>query len=165
LKGRTHFGNTRPSWQNCNASWRKNNKAPTAGADIRRDFLHKLSTRLINENQVIAVESLSVKELQKVKWTARLLADAGWYEFFRQLEYKARWYGRELIAIDKAYPSSRVCSECGHTLETLPLRVREWTCPDCESHHDRDINAARNILQAAGLAASARGEPVRPVGA
>jgi len=132
-------------------------------ADIRRDFLHKLSTRLVNENQVIAVESLSVTELQKVKWTARLLADAGWYEFFRQLEYKARWYGRELIAIDKAYPSSRVCSECGHTLDALPLHVRQWTCPDCGAHHDRDINAACNILQAAGLAVSARGEPVRPM--
>jgi len=132
-------------------------------ADIRRDFLHKLSTRLINENQVIAVESISVKELQKVKWTARLLADAGWYEFFRQLEYKARWYGRELIHIDKAFPSSRMCSECGHTLKELSSRVRKWTCPDCGTHHDRDINAARNILQAAGLAVSARGETVRPV--
>jgi len=132
-------------------------------ADIRRDFLHKLSTRLINENQVIAVESVSVKELQKVKWIARLLADAGWYEFLRQLEYKVRWYGRELIFIDKAFPSSRVCSECWHTLEELPLSVRKWTCPDCGTHHDRDINAARNILQAAGLAVSARGETVRPV--
>jgi len=132
-------------------------------ADIRRDFLHKLSTRLINENQVIAVESLSVKELQRVKWTTRLLADAGWYEFFRQLEYKARWYGRELIFIDKAYPSSRICSECWHTLEELPLNVRKWTCPDCGTDHDRDINAARNILQAAGLAVTDRGETVRPV--
>jgi len=132
-------------------------------ADIRRDFLHKLSTWLINENQVIAVESLSVMELQRVKWIARLLADAGWHEFLRQLEYKARWYGRELIFIDKAFPSSRVCSECWHTLEELPLSKRKWTCPDCGTHHDRDINAARNILQAAGLAVSARGEAVRPV--
>jgi len=131
--------------------------------DIRRDFLHKLSTWLINENQVIAVESLSVKALQDKTWIARLLADAGWHEFLRQLEYKACWYGRELIFIDKAFPSSRVCSECGHTLEELPLSKREWTCPDCGTHHDRDINAARNILQAAGLAASARGETVRPV--
>jgi len=132
-------------------------------ADIRRDFLHKLSARLINENQVIAVESLSVMELQKIKWVARLLADAGWYEIRRQLEYKARWYGRELIFIDKAFPSSRICSECWHTLEELPTNVRKWTCPDCGTHHDRDINAARNILQAAGLAVSARGETVRPV--
>jgi len=132
-------------------------------ADIRRDFLHKLTTWLINENQVIVVESLSVMELQKIKWAARLLADAGWYEFRRQLEYKARWYGRELIAIDKAFPSSRVCSECWHTLEELPLSKRKWTCSDCGTHHDRDINAARNILQAAGLAVSARGETVRPV--
>jgi len=132
-------------------------------ADIRRDFLHKLTTRLINENQVIAVESLSVKALQDLTWIARLLADAGWHEFLRQLEYKARWYGRELIHIDKAFPSSRVCSECGHTLEELSLKVRKWTCPDCGADHDRDINAARNILQAAGLAVSARGETVRPV--
>jgi len=132
-------------------------------ADIRRDFLHKLSTWLINENQVIAVESLSVKALQDLTWIARLLADAGWYEFLRQLEYKARWYGRELIFIDKAFPSSRVCSECWHTLEELPLNVRKWTCPDCGTRHDRDINAARNILQAAGLAVTARGETVRPV--
>jgi len=132
-------------------------------ADIRRDFLHKLSTWLINENQVIAVESVSVKELQDLRWIARLLADAGWYEFLRQLEYKARWYGRELIHIDKAFPSSRMCSECGHTLDELPLSVRKWTCPDCGAHHDRDINAARNILQAAGLAVSARGETVSPV--
>jgi len=132
-------------------------------ADIRRDFLHKLSTRLINENQVIVVESVSVKALQDKTWIARLLADAGWHEFLCLLEYKARWYGRELIFIDKAYPSSRMCSECGHTLEELPLKVRKWTCPDCGTHHDRDINAARNILQAAGLAVSARGETVRPV--
>jgi len=132
-------------------------------ADIRRDFLHKLSTWLIHENQVIAVESVSVKALQDKAWIARLLADAGWYEFLRQLEYKARWYGRELIFIDKAFPSSRVCSECWHTLEKLPLNVRKWTCPDCGTNHDRDINAARNILQAAGLAVSARGETVRPV--
>jgi len=127
------------------------------------DFLHKLSTWLINENQVIVVESVSVKALQDKTWIARLLADAGWYEFFRQLEYKARWYGRELIRIDKAYPSSRMCSECGYTLEELPLSKRKWTCPDCGTDHDRDINAARNILQAAGLAVSARGEPVSPV--
>jgi len=132
-------------------------------ADIRRDFLHKLTTRLINENQVIAVESLSVKALQGKTWIARLLGDAAWYELLRQLEYKARWYGRTFVRIDANFPSSRMCSECGHTLEELPLKVRKWTCPDCGTHHDRDINAARNILQAAGLAVTARGETVRPV--
>jgi len=130
--------------------------------DIRRDFLHKLTTWLIHENQVIAVESLSVKALQKEPWIARLLADAAWYEFVRQLEYKAKWYGRTLIRIDRDVPSSRMCSVCGHVLDELPLSVRAWTCPDCSTHHDRDINAARNIL-AAGLAASARGEAVSPV--
>jgi len=133
-------------------------------ADIRRDFLHKLSTRLIHENQVTAVESLSVKALQQQPWIARLLADAGWYEFLRQLEYKAKWYGRTLIRIDRDVPSSRMCSACGHVLPDLPLSVRAWTCPECSHHHDRDINAARNIL-AAGRAASARGEAVSPVSA
>lgn len=131
-------------------------------ADSRRDFLHKLSTRLINENQVIAVESLSVKNMQRNRCLSKSIADAGWSEFLRQLEYKARWYGRELIGIDRWYPSSKRCSECGHVVKAMPLSVREWACPECGTIHDRDINAARNIL-AAGLAVSANGENVSPV--
>lgn len=131
-------------------------------ADARRDFLHKLSTRLINENQVIAVESLSVSNMQKNRCLSKSISDAGWSEFLRQLEYKARWYGRELIGIDRWYPSSKRCSDCGYTMPKMPLSVREWLCPECGSIHDRDINAARNVL-AAGLAVSAHGEAVSPV--
>lgn len=131
-------------------------------ADARRDFLHKLSTRLINENQVIAIESLSVSNMQKNRCLSKSISDAGWSEFVRQLEYKARWYGRELIGIDKWYPSSKRCSDCGYTMPKMPLSVREWACPECGSIHDRDINAARNVL-AAGLAVSAHREAVSPV--
>jgi len=130
--------------------------------DSRRDFLHKLSTRLINENQVIAIESLSVKNMQKNRSLSKSISDAGWSEFRRQLEYKAQWYGRTLIGIDRWYPSSKRCSDCGHTIAKMSLETRAWTCPECGSIHDRDINAARNVL-AAGLAVSAHGESVSPM--
>ena len=131
-------------------------------ADSRKDFLHKLSTRLVNENQVIAVETLAVSNMQKNHNLAKSIADASWSEFVRQLEYKSLWYGRELVGIDRWYPSSKRCSDCGHTVKKMPLSVREWTCPECGTIHDRDINAARNVL-AAGLAVSALGESVNPV--
>lgn len=131
-------------------------------ADSRRDFLHKLSTRLINENQVIAIESLSVKNLQKNRCLAKSISDASWSAFVRQLEYKARWSGRTLVGIDKWYPSSKRCSDCGHTVAKMPLTIRAWTCPECGGVHDRDINAARNVL-AAGLAVSAHGESASPM--
>lgn len=131
-------------------------------ADARRDFLHKLSTRLISENQVIAVETLAVSNMQKNRCLAKSISDASWSEFVRQLEYKAQWYGRTLVGIDRWYPSSKRCSDCGHTAPKMPLSVREWTCPECGSIHDRDVNAARNVL-AAGLAASVCGENVSPV--
>jgi putative transposase len=131
-------------------------------ADSRRDFLHKLSARLINENQVIAIESLAVSNMQKNRCLSKSISDASWSEFVRQLEYKALWYGRELIGIDKWFPSSRRCSHCGYTMPKMSLNVREWMCPECEVIHDRDINAARNVL-AAGLAVSAHGETVSPV--
>uniref|UniRef100_UPI0011AF9398 RNA-guided endonuclease TnpB family protein n=1 Tax=Macromonas bipunctata TaxID=183670 RepID=UPI0011AF9398 len=131
-------------------------------ADIRQDFMHKLSTRLIHENQVIAIETLAVKNMQKNRKLAKSIGDAGWAEFVRQLEYKAKWSGREVVKIDRWYPSSKRCSDCGHTVEKMPLNVRQWTCPNCGANHDRDVNAARNIL-AAGLAVSARGEAVSPV--
>lgn len=131
-------------------------------ADARRDFLHKLSTRLIHENQVIAVETLAVSNLQKNRRLSKSIADAGWAEFLRQLKYKAQWYGRTLVSIDRWYPSSKRCSDCGHTVPKMLLSVRTWSCPGCGSTHDRDINAARNVL-AAGLAVSAHGEAVSPV--
>lgn len=137
-------------------------KAHAKIADCRKDFLHKLSTRLINENQVIAVETLAVKNRVKNRSVSKSISDAGWAEFVRQLEYKAAWSGRELIGIDRWYPSSKRCNACGYVAPKLPLPIRTWVCPECKATHDRDINAARNIL-AAGLAVSAHGETISPV--
>lgn len=131
-------------------------------ADTRKDFLHKLSTRLVNENQVIAIESLAVSNMQKNRCLAKSISDAGWSEFVRQLEYKSLWYGRTLVGIDRWYPSSKRCSDCGHIVPKMPLKVREWACPECGSIHDRDINAARNVLTA-GLAGLVCGESINPV--
>jgi putative transposase len=130
-------------------------------ADRRRDYQHQLSTRIIRENQVVCVESLQVKHMVKNHCLAKSISDVGWSEFIRQLEYKAEWYGRTLVKIDKWYPSSKRCFDCGHILDSLTLDVRHWVCPECGVAHDRDINAAKNIL-AAGLAVSACGEAVRP---
>lgn len=131
-------------------------------ADTRRDFLHKLSTRLVNENQVIAIESLAVSNMKKNHCLAKSIGDAGWSEFVRQLEYKALWYGRTLVGIDRWYPSTKRCSGCGYTVSKMPLKVREWVCPECGAIHDRDINAARNVLTA-GLAGLVCGESINPV--
>lgn len=130
-------------------------------ADRRRDYQHKLSTRIIHENQVVCVESLQVKNMLKNHKLAKAIQDVGWSEFVRQLDYKAAWYGRTFVKIDKFYPSSKRCFDCGHVLDSLSLAVRVWTCPECGIVHDRDINAAKNIL-AAGLAVSACGEAIRP---
>jgi putative transposase len=115
-------------------------------ADSRKDFLHKLTTQLVRENQTIAVEDLAVKNMIKNPKLAGHIADAAWGELVRQLEYKARWYGRNLVKIDRWFPSSKRCGNCGHIVDKLPLSIREWDCPKCGTHHDRDINAARNIL-------------------
>ncbi len=130
-------------------------------ADRRQDFLHKLSTRIIRENQTVCVESLSVKAMVNHPTLAKAIHDVGWGEFVRQLAYKAEWYGRTLVSIDKWYPSSKRCSDCGHVLGSLSLDTRRWTCPECGCIHDRDVNAAKNIL-AVGLTVSACGEAVRP---
>lgn len=120
--------------------------------DSRQDFLHKLTTQLVRENQVIAVESLHVKGMVRNHTLARAISDCAWGELVRQLEYKAAWYGRKLVKIDQWFPSSKRCSNCGHTVSKLPLSMREWDCPECGTHHDRDINAAHNILaQGLGL--------------
>ena len=130
-------------------------------SDARNDFLHKLTTRLVRENQVIAVEDLSVKNMVKNHKLALAISDASWSELVRQLEYKCNWYGRTYIKIDRWFPSSKRCGHCGHIADKLPLNVREWDCPKCNTHHDRDINAAKNIL-AAGLAVNVCGATVRP---
>ncbi len=115
-------------------------------ADQRLDGLHTLTTRLMRENQVLCVESLTVKHLVRNHTLAKAISDVGWGELVRQLEYKANWYGRTLAKIDRWYPSSKRCHDCGHVLDSLPLDVRQWTCPECGVRHDRDVNAAKNIL-------------------
>ena len=130
-------------------------------ADARKDFLHKLTIRLVRENQTIAVEDLALKNMVKNRKLALSITDASWGELVRQLEYKCDWYGRTLVKIDRWFPSSKRCGKCGHIVEKLPLNIREWDCPNCGAHHDRDINAAQNIL-AAGLAVKVCGANVRP---
>jgi putative transposase len=115
--------------------------------DRRMDFLHKVSRQLVDENQVIAVEDLSVKEMIQNKRLSRHIADAAWSTLLRLLAYKCQWYGRDLVAIDRYFPSSKQCSSCGFCTEEMPLQQRRWTCPDCNSIHDRDGNAAQNILR------------------
>ena len=114
-------------------------------ADRRRDWLHKLTTQLIRENQVVCVESLAVKNMVRNHALAKAIHDVGWGELVRQLKYKAKWYGRTLVEIDRWFPSSKICHNCGYKLDSLPLSVREWTCPNCGAAHDRDKNAACNI--------------------
>jgi putative transposase len=130
-------------------------------SDSRKDFLHKLTTQLVRENQTIAVESLAIKNLVKNPKLALAISDSGWSELIRQLDYKCRWYGRKLVTIDRWFPSSKRCSSCGHIVDKMPLNIRDWTCPSCGCNHDRDVNASKNIL-AAGLAVSVCGATVRP---
>ncbi|MCW2942506.1 MAG: transposase, OrfB [Actinomycetia bacterium] len=120
-------------------------------ADRRRDFLHKLTTRLVRENQTVVIEDLSVRNMVKNHSLARAISDAAWSDMRGMLEYKCAWYGRELIAVDRWFPSSKLCSACGTVAGRMPLNVREWVCVNCGVTHDRDVNAAKNNL-AAGLA-------------
>jgi putative transposase len=130
-------------------------------ADRRRDHLHKLSTRIIRENQTVIIEDLAVRNMIRNHSLARAISDASWSELRRMLEYKADWYGRTIVAVDRFYPSSKTCSACGHLAASMPLSVREWTCANCGAVHDRDVNAAK-VLRAAGLAVLACGDGVRP---
>jgi len=135
----------------------------------RTDFLHKASTRLVRAHDVIVVEDLAVKNMVRNRKLAKAISDCGWGTFRAMAEYKAARYGRHVITVDRWYPSSKTCSACGHLLADLGLKIRTWQCPSCGTQHDRDINAAKNIL-AAGLAVAgdspghACGADVRPQG-
>ena len=115
-------------------------------ANQRKDFLNKLSTNLIKNHDVICIEDLSSQNLMKNHRLAKSIGDVSWSEFVRMLEYKADWYGKKISKINRWYPSSQICSDCGFSSGKKPLSVRNWTCTNCGSHHDRDVNASINIL-------------------
>jgi putative transposase len=130
---------------------------------VREDFLHKLSRKIVNENQVIAVENLNVKGMVRNHCLAKAISDAGWGMFGTMLKYKAEKFGKLYIEIDRFFPSSKTCNNCLHKVSEMPLDVRRWNCPKCGSCNDRDINAAKNIRDEAlrfwalGTSASANG--------
>ena len=140
-------------------------------ANQRADFLHRLSFRLVNENQIIHMEDLAVKNMVKNRKLAKSISDASWGEFTRQLEYKGNWYGCYINQVDRFFPSSKRCHCCGYIADKLPLNIREWTCPECGAKLDRDNNAAINILTFGRVGATrttpqgvnACGETVRPL--
>jgi putative transposase len=136
-------------------------RAHAGVADARKEFHHQLSTQLIRENQAVAVEDLAVSGLARTR-LAKSVHDAGWAQFVAMLQYKSQRYGRTFVKIGRFEPTSQTCSTCGHRDGPKPLHVREWTCPACNTLHDRDHNAAINVKQAAGLAASACRALVRP---
>ena len=116
-------------------------------ANTRKDYLHKISHEIISENQVIVSEDLQIRNMVRNHHLAKAISDVSWYELTRQLEYKSKWNNREYIKIDKFYASSQICSTCGYQNKDIKdLSVREWICPVCGEKHDRDINAAKNVL-------------------
>jgi putative transposase len=132
--------------------------------NARSDFLHRTTTNLVRSADVIVIEDLAVANMVRNRRLARAIYDCGWGEFRRQLEYKAERAGRSLVVIDRWYPSSKTCSACGHLLAELSLSTRHWTCPSCRTQHDRDVNAAKNIL-AAGRAVVRNASPGHACGA
>ena len=132
-------------------------KAHAKVANQRKDFLHKLSSSIVHENQVICIEDIAVKNLSRNRHLSKSILDSGWGEFVRQLEYKSQWAGRTLVKVGRFFPSSKTCSYCGCIKDHLKLSERSWTCSECGVVHDRDYNAAVNI-KAEGTAVLARGE-------
>lgn len=122
-------------------------KLHTKITNQRKDFLQKLTTEIVRNNEVICVEDLDVSKMLKDSNLAKSISDVSWYEFSRMLEYKSNWYGKKFFKVDRFFPSSQLCSECGFKNESVKdLSVREWDCPNCHTHHDRDHNASINIL-------------------
>jgi len=115
--------------------------------NLRKDFQHKLSSKLVHENQVICIEDLSVKNMLKNHKLAKAIQDSSWSSFVNLLEYKCKWYGRTLIKVDRFFPSSKACSDCGYINQNLKLKDREWICKGCGVVHQRDWNASKNILK------------------
>ncbi len=115
--------------------------------DQRNNYLHQVSTKLINDNQVIVLEDLAVKNMVKNHKLAQAISDVSWGSLVSMLKYKAMWYNRQVIQIDRFYPSSKTCSHCHHLMSSMDLSIREWVCPSCGTHHNRDVNAAKNILR------------------
>jgi putative transposase len=112
----------------------------------RNDFLHKLSSRMVIDSQVITLEDLNIKRMVKNGHLSKSISDVSWYKFVSMLEYKAAWYGRQIFKVNRFYPSSKTCSKCGYINKDLKLSDREWICPDCNTIHDRDINASINLF-------------------
>lgn len=115
--------------------------------NVRKDFLHKQTTKLAKTKSVIVLEDLGVKEMQNNNKLSRHISDAGWREFRMMLEYKTKWYGSTLKIAPRYFPSSKTCSECGQVVKKLPLEIRQWQCQECLKIHDRDVNAAKNLLK------------------
>ena len=131
-------------------------------SNIRKDYLHKITNQISNENQIICLEDLAVSNMIKNHKLAQAISDVSWHEFKRQLEYKCKWKGRQLVIIDRFFPSSKMCDVCNTINQNLTLKDREWTCDNCKTTHDRDLLASRNILRqglniAAGMVVKSEG--------
>lgn len=146
---------------NRNKARRKLARVHARITDRRRDHLHKVTTRIVRENQTVVIEDLQVRTMLKNRKLGRAINDAAWSDLRSMLEYKCAWYGSNLVAVDRWFPSSKTCSTCGKLTERVPLHIREWACDGCHARYGRDVNATNNIL-AAGLAVSACAAGVNP---